>query len=105
MILECDSATRKGAATPLLSLDLSGELPKLAVPTLVIGGTNDVLTPPAEARRIASLVPGARLELLEGTGHMAMLEQSETVDQLIVGFAREVQEAVDGRRAETEEAS
>jgi pimeloyl-ACP methyl ester carboxylesterase len=105
MILECSSDTRKRAAGPLFSLDLSDELPKLAVPTLVIGGTNDVLTPPAEARRIAALVPGARLELLEGTGHMAMLEEAETVDRLIIEFAREVQRADNARRAETEEAS
>lgn len=105
MILECESDTRKHAAGPLLSLDLTDELPKLAVPTLVIGGTNDVLTPPAEARRIARLVPGARLELLEGAGHMAMLEQSETVDRLVIDFARDVQAAGRGRSAETEEAS
>jgi pimeloyl-ACP methyl ester carboxylesterase len=106
MILECESATRKGAPGPLLALDLADELPKLAVPTLVICGTHDVLTPPAEARRIARLIPGARLEMLEGAGHMAMLEQSEVVDQLIVDFAREVQrEGQPVRRAETEEAS
>ncbi len=106
MILECDSETRKHAASPLLSLDLSAELPKLAVPTLVICGTNDVLTPPAEARRIARLVPGARLEMLPGAGHMAMLEQSDVVDRLIVEFAREVQGGdQQERNAKTEAAS
>ena len=67
------------------------------MPTLVICGTNDVLTPPAEARRIARLIPGARLEMLEGAGHMAMLEQSEAVDRLITDFAHEVSRAA--RRA------
>ncbi len=100
MILACAPETRKGAPGPLFALELSEELPKLAVPTLVICGTNDVLTPPAEARRIARLVPGARLEMLAGAGHMAMLEQSETVDRLIVDFAREVQ-AGSARRAGT----
>ncbi len=77
---------------------LAEELPKLTVPTLVICGTHDVLTPPAEARHIARSIPGARLEMLAGAGHMAMLEQSETVDRLIVDFAREVQ-AGSARRA------
>jgi pimeloyl-ACP methyl ester carboxylesterase len=93
MILACLPATRKGAAAPLFALELADELPKLDVPTLVICGTNDVLTPPAEARRIAALIPGARLEMLPGAGHMAMLEQSETVDRLITEFAHEVQTA------------
>jgi pimeloyl-ACP methyl ester carboxylesterase len=91
MILACLPETRKAAPSALLGLDLTDDLPRIEVPTLVIGGTNDVITPPAESRRIAKLVPGARLELLEGTGHMAMLEAADTVDRLIVEFAREVQ--------------
>lgn len=91
MILACAPETRKGAPGPLLGLELSEELPKLAVPTLVICGTHDVLTPPAEARHIAALIPGARLEMLVGAGHMAMLEQSENLDRLITEFAHEVQ--------------
>ncbi len=91
MILACAPETRKAAPSALLGLDLTGELPGISVPTLVIGGTNDVITPPAESRRIARLIPGVRLELLEGTGHMAMLEESDAVDRLIVDFAREVQ--------------
>jgi pimeloyl-ACP methyl ester carboxylesterase len=92
MILACLPETRKAAPSALLGLDLTDELPGISVPTLVIGGTNDVITPPAESRRIAKLVPGARLELLEGTGHMAMLEAADTVDRLMAEFAREVQQ-------------
>jgi 3-oxoadipate enol-lactonase len=91
MILACLPETRKAAPSALLGLDLTDELPRIDAPTLVIGGTNDVITPPAESRRIARLIPNARLELLEGTGHMAMLEEADTVDRLIVEFAREVQ--------------
>jgi len=61
------------------------------VPTLVIGGTADLLTPPAEARRIARLVPGARLELMDGGGHMLMFERTDALNRLIVDFARSVQ--------------
>ena len=91
MILACSTETRKASPSALLGLHLSRELKQLAVPTLVICGANDVLTPPAESRRIARLIPGARLEMLEGTGHMGMLERSETVDRLITDFAHEVQ--------------
>lgn len=91
MILECDPATRKGAPSALLGLDLTKRLAAISVPALVIGGTHDVITPPAEARRIAKRIPGARLELLEGAGHMVMLERAEALDELITQFAREVQ--------------
>jgi pimeloyl-ACP methyl ester carboxylesterase len=62
----------------------------------VIGGTADLLTPPAESRRIARTIPGARLVMLEGGGHMLMLERTDEVDRLIVEFAREVAREVAG---------
>ncbi len=85
----------------LVGLNLTRDLPNVRVPTLVIGGTADVLTPPSEAKRIARLIPGARLELLRGGGHMLMFEQTETLNQLIVDFAREVRtQRSQGRRSE-----
>jgi pimeloyl-ACP methyl ester carboxylesterase len=92
MILACDPETRKAAPRALLGLDLTKELSRITVPTLVISGTNDVITPPAEARRMARGIPGARLELLDGAGHMLMLERAETIDSLITDFAHDVQQ-------------
>ncbi len=91
MMGECPPETRLNAPRVLVGLDLTGELPNVRVPTLVIGGSADVLTPPFEARQMARLIPGARLEILRGGGHMLMLERTEAVDRLIVDFAREVQ--------------
>jgi pimeloyl-ACP methyl ester carboxylesterase len=90
MLLANTVQTRRESPRALLGLDLSARLPEVRIPTLVIGGTADLLTPPAEARRLARLIPGARLELVEGGGHMLMLEQAERVDRLITDFAREV---------------
>jgi non-heme chloroperoxidase len=91
MMSECTPETRLEAPRVLIGLDLTHELPEVKIPTLVIGGTADVLTPPFEARQMARLVPGARLELLKGGGHMLMLERTEELDRLIADFAREVQ--------------
>jgi pimeloyl-ACP methyl ester carboxylesterase len=90
MLGECPPETRLAAPRALIGLDLTPDLPNVRIPTLVIGGTSDVLTPPAEARRIAGLIPGARLELMHGGGHMLMFERTEEVDRLIVDFARSV---------------
>lgn len=52
-------------------------------PTLVLTGEEDRMTPPKAARKLASLLPDARLAILPGAGHMAMLEAPEaTLDAL-----------------------
>jgi pimeloyl-ACP methyl ester carboxylesterase len=91
MMAECPPETRRDAPRVLVGLDLTTDLRHVRVPTLVIGGTADVLTPPFEAKRMARLIPNARLKLVEGGGHMLMLERTDTVDRLITEFAREVQ--------------
>ena len=90
MMGECPPETRRDAPRVLIGLDLTAALPNVRIPTLVIGGTNDVLTPPFEAKQMANLIPGARLELMPGGGHMLMLERTEELDRLIVDFARQV---------------
>jgi pimeloyl-ACP methyl ester carboxylesterase len=90
MLAHCDLATGREAMSALLGLDLTAALPGLDVPALVIGGTADVLTPPAESRRLAALIPDARLELLAGAGHMIMLERTATFHRLLLDFARDV---------------
>ena len=62
----------------------------LDIPTLVIGGTADVITPPAESRRLAAAIPGARLVLLTGAGHNIMLERTDEFHELMLDFAREL---------------
>jgi non-heme chloroperoxidase len=90
MMLECAADTRRESPRSLLGLDLTARLPEVRIPTLVIGGTADVIAPPAESRRMAALIPGARLEMIGGGGHMLMLERTELIDRLITDFAREV---------------
>ena len=50
-------------------------LPSIRVPTLVVVGRQDVLTPPALAMELAAGIPEARLEVLEDCGHLATLER------------------------------
>jgi 3-oxoadipate enol-lactonase len=57
--------------------DTSARLPSLEVPTLVVHGDEDGMLPIQNGRMIASLIPGARLEVLEGVGHMFWWEQPE----------------------------
>ncbi len=67
--------------------DTSARLPSLTVPTLVIHGDEDRMLPVANGRLIASLVPDARLEVLEGVGHMFWWEQPERSAELVRAHA------------------
>jgi pimeloyl-ACP methyl ester carboxylesterase len=91
MILETSAETRRDAVAALAGLDLTNRLAEIDVPTLIICGTSDLITPIAESRRMARRIPGARLVEVPGGGHMLMFERTEAVDGVIVDFARGVQ--------------
>jgi len=90
LMVSCSADTRHAVGPMLLDADLSDELPTIEIPVLVVGGTADLLTPPAGARHLAGLIPGARLEILDGAGHLPMLERADELDDLIAAFATEV---------------
>ncbi|MFQ5992421.1 MAG: alpha/beta fold hydrolase [Nitrospiraceae bacterium] len=58
-------------------------LGSLACPTLVIGGEQDVATPPTDARFMAERIPGARLEIIPGAGHLSNLEQPAAYNRAV----------------------
>ena len=62
-------------------------LGQVAVPTLVVAGADDMVTPPAEAEELARGIAGARLEVIERAGHQVPLEQREAFDRLVAAFA------------------
>jgi 3-oxoadipate enol-lactonase len=63
--------------------DTSGRLGEIRTPTLIVHGTEDGVLPVGNGRQIASLMPEARLEILEGVGHMFWWEQPERSAELI----------------------
>ncbi|HEX6391729.1 MAG TPA: alpha/beta fold hydrolase [Solirubrobacteraceae bacterium] len=75
---------QKGAAD---GHDAYSRLRSLRVPTLVIHGTADELLASINGDLVASLIPGARLELLEGVGHLFFWEQPRRSAELVRGFA------------------
>jgi len=67
----------------LARLDLRDCLPKLGVPTVVLVGSDDALTPPQQADLIAREAPSAHVEILSGCGHMAPIEKHAAVTACI----------------------
>ncbi len=70
-------------AQAIAAHDTSARLHELAMPVLVIHGTEDRMLPVANGRLIASLIPGARLEILDGVGHLFFWELPERSAELI----------------------
>ena len=64
------------ATRALYGFDLSGDLPRIAVPTLVVAGEKDT-TPPTGMEEIAALIPGCEPRRIPDTGHMILVEQPE----------------------------
>jgi 3-oxoadipate enol-lactonase len=65
-------------STPLLA--------RIAFPTLVLVGQQDVLTTPEENKRIADDIKNARFEIIPKAGHMSNLEQPEAFNQAVAAF-------------------
>jgi 3-oxoadipate enol-lactonase len=58
----------------------------IGVPTLVVVGSEDVLTPPSESEAMTAAIPGARLEVVPRAGHLANLEQPAAVSAALRTF-------------------
>jgi len=84
--LETRSHVTIGDYTACNGFDVMERLGALRIPTLVIGGEDDQLTPPKYARYLARTIPGAVLVMVEQAGHYVHLEQPEVVNQAIRAF-------------------
>jgi len=70
--------------------DSAGLLSSIRVPSLVIVGEDDVLTPPADAERIAAGIHGAKLVKIADAGHLSNMEQPALFNRAVEELAREV---------------
>ncbi|QTD44643.1 3-oxoadipate enol-lactonase [Ottowia testudinis] len=75
----------------LAEADLRGRLGEIATPTLVVGGTHDLSTPPAQAHELAHGIAGAELVLLP-TGHLSNVEQPADFNAALLAFLQQAGE-------------
>ena len=66
--------------------DSTGLLPTITVPTLVLHGAEDATVPVDESRAMAERIPGAALRIIDGAGHLPMVEQPEAFDAELARF-------------------
>lgn len=80
----------------LMAHDVLHALPTLGgVPTVIVCGDRDRLTPPDHSRAMAQALPSARLVLVPGAGHLVLLERPDAVNAALVELIRRVAERRD----------
>lgn len=79
--------------------DVSPLLERLAMPTLIVWGENDPLIPLHYAHLLEESIPGSRLEILSGAGHIPMWDRPEEFNALVLDFLDSVEK---GRPSEVD---
>lgn len=85
-----------GQVAGILSIDdqLADRLGEINVPTLVIVGNQDILTPRGDSEEIAEAIPTAELVVISGAAHGFMIEHGTTFNRILIDFLRRAERAV-----------
>lgn len=87
IILSNGAETIAGALTAMMNRpDSSSLLPSLKMPTMVIVGEEDTLTPPPLSVEMQRAIPGAELVRIPKAGHLSNLEQPDLFNRSVAGF-------------------
>ncbi|HET9601918.1 MAG TPA: alpha/beta fold hydrolase [Acidimicrobiales bacterium] len=70
--------------------ELADALGALAVPTLVVVGNQDILTPRGDSEELAERIPGAELVVISGAAHGLMIEHATTFNRVVLEFLSRV---------------
>ncbi|MFC8343774.1 4-carboxymuconolactone decarboxylase [Streptomyces sp. NPDC057280] len=102
MVRTTDPGCYIAACEALAAFDVRAELARVGVPTLVLVGSDDQVTGPAEARTLVAGIPDARLAVVPGASHLVPVEQPGAVTDLLVRhFSTAWQPAYDSTTGQT----
>lgn len=80
------SGELSGIYKKIINEDISGDLSKITVPTLLIWGENDKETPLSDAREMQEAIHGSKLEIIEDAGHYAFLDKPQEFEKIFFSF-------------------
>ena len=72
------------------SFDRMQDLDKIQVPALIVVGTSDALTPTKYAEHMATHIPDSELHVIEGAGHMLVMERAGEIAGWIQSFVERI---------------
>lgn len=82
--------TYRKAVHLLTTFDRRAELPKIAVPTLLVAGSDDRTAPPAVMASMQRKIPASELVVLEGCGHLGPMDQPAEFNAALERFLRKM---------------
>jgi 3-oxoadipate enol-lactonase len=85
MLASCEAEGYASCCAAIRDADLRAAIGTITAPTLVMAGTHDPVTPPADAEAIRSRIRGARMALLDAA-HLANVEQADIFNDSLVEF-------------------
>jgi len=74
------------ACASMAEADHRPDLASISAPTLVVVGDDDQVTPPQQSEILVAGIPGARLVMIPGAGHLANQEQPDRFNEVVSGF-------------------
>jgi pimeloyl-ACP methyl ester carboxylesterase len=80
------ASTYRRALEALTAFDRRADLPRIAVPTLVIAGEHDPNAPPGVMKKMADAIPRSTFMEMRGVGHLQNLEAPDDFDGLLLNF-------------------
>lgn len=78
--------TYRKAVAMLTSFDRRAELARIAVPALVLAGSDDMVAPAKTMERMAQKIPGAEYVCLPGCGHLGPMDQPDAFNRALLDF-------------------
>ena len=78
-----------GCCAAIAGTDLSGTTSQLNLPVLGIAGAEDGASPPSLVQATINLIAGARMEVIEGAGHLPCVEKPQEYAALLTAFLKE----------------
>jgi len=89
-----ESQPRRTIENALVALrdrpDFCKDLPSIAVPTLILVGQSDAITPPAMSETLNKNIPKSQLVVIQNAGHMTPMEQPDQVNRAIRDFVKSI---------------
>jgi 3-oxoadipate enol-lactonase len=90
LLLHSDVPGYLGTCRALAVADLRSQMGQLACPVLMLTGSEDIGTPPALIYETAALIAGAKVALLQGSGHIPAIDAPAPVAALIADFLKDL---------------
>lgn len=73
-----------GCCAALRDMDLRNSVADISVPTLLIGGSEDIATPPDTMESLQGSIPGSRLIVIDGAAHLSNIDQPQRFNETVL---------------------